>query len=185
VIAVEGDASRDAPGDVTTGGGRLRGASVEVDAPRVALVATGILLVALLGLSVALFVSGARKNDQIADLRDHGVVVVVMVTSCRGLLGGSGSNPVGYTCEGRYRVGRTRYLQTLPTNVLYAPGSRVMLVAAADDPALLSTRALVASEQTSWRVYLAPSALLVAFFVAVGGIAWRRRRTAVGSPLPR
>jgi hypothetical protein len=162
----------------------LRGAAVEVDARRVARIATVTLFVALLGVSAALFVAGARKNAQVTALRDHGVAVAVTVTSCRGLLGGSGSNLDGYTCQGTYLVGARRYRQTLPTSVLYAPGTRVALLADADDPALLSTRALVASEHASVRVYLAPSALLAVVLVAVGVLAWRRSRRK-GSVLAR
>ena len=153
----------------------LRGAPVAVDARRIARVAAVLALAALLGTSVALFVAGERKNAQVADLRAHGVAVVVTVTSCRGLLGGSGSNPVGYTCSGSYVVGGATYRQTLPTSTLYATGARVTLVAARDDPALLSTRALVDAQRVSWRVYLLPSVLLVAFLGAVGLGAWRRR----------
>ena len=179
------DASRSSLGSAATELHALRGATVEADAHRVARVATAILLVALLAGSTALFASGARKNNQVTDLRDHGIAVAVTVTSCRGLLGGSGSNPVGYTCVGTYLVGTQRYRQTLPTSVLYASGTRITLVAADDDGALLSSRALVAAEHASWRVYLVPSALLLAFLVAAGGLAWRRRRNAKVPPLPR
>jgi hypothetical protein len=153
----------------------LRGAPVQVNARRAAVVASVVVLTALLGASVALFVSGARKNSQVNDLRDHGIAVEVTVTSCRGLLGGSGSNPVGYTCQGTYVVGDRRYRQTLPTDALYAAGAHVTLVAASDDPALLSTRALVAARRASWRVFLVPSVLLIVFLGALGWLVVRRR----------
>lgn len=184
VTDLDGDDPNAAPDVATSDVAALRGAPVEVDARRAGRVAVGMLVVALFGLSAALFVSGARKNDQVTDLRDHGIAVAVTVTSCRGLLGGSGSNFVGYTCEGTYRVRGQRYRQTLPTNTLYAAGTRVTLVAAADDPALLSTRALVAARHASWRVYLVPSALLV-LVAGVGALSWRRRRASRKDPLPR
>jgi hypothetical protein len=161
----------------------LRGATVEVDPRRVARSVAVSCLIALLVATVALTVAGVRKNDQVTELRDHSVGVAVTVTTCRGLLGGSGSNPVGYTCKGTYLVGGHRYDQTLPTNVLYAPGTRVALVVAADDPDLLSTRELVAAERPSWLVYRVPAVLFVVLVVALVVLARRRRRASTSSPL--
>jgi hypothetical protein len=170
-------------GDATEDVTALRGAPVDVDARRAARTVAPLCLVALLFATVALTVAGVHKNDQVTDLRDHGVGVAVTVTTCRGLLGGSGSNPVGYTCHGTYEFGGHRYDQTLPTNVLYALGTRVALVVAADDPALLSTRALVAAERPSWLVYRVPAVLFVVLVVALGLLVWRRRRASTSGPL--
>ena len=84
--------------------------------------------------SVALYVAGARKNAQIADLRQHGVPVEVTITGCQGLLGGSGSNAAGYACRGTFTLDGRRDDEALPGNTLLSPGTKVRAVAVPGDP---------------------------------------------------
>lgn len=155
--------------------GSLRGAAVEVEPRRVVRIAGWCSVVVLLALTGVLAAAGAHKNAQIEELRDHGVGVRVTVLSCRGLLGGSGTNAAGYTCAGVYVLDGARHTATLPGNIQLAPGTVVAEIAATTDPGLLSSAQLVRSERSSPRVYLVP-AVLLAGAVALGAALLRRRR---------
>jgi hypothetical protein len=155
--------------------GTLRGAGVEADFRRVGRIALALGLVALAVVAVGLFVTGARKNAQITELRDHGMAVEVTVSACQGLLGGSGSNPAGYACRGTYVVGGRRYDEAIPGTTLYAPGTVFRAVTVRSDPELLSTVGAVAHDRASWRVYVVPTVLAVVLAGLLLAL-WRRRR---------
>jgi len=167
----------------------LRGASVgTLDSRRVGRAVAALCMVGLVVTAVVLAVAGADKNAQITRLRDHGVSVQVTVTGCLGLLGGSGSNPAGYECRGAYRAEGRRYVEDIPGTGLRRPGSTLRAVIDPDDPALLSTPAILATEHASWRVYVVPGALLLVV-IAGGAVAlWRARRAtaprATARPAP-
>jgi hypothetical protein len=154
----------------------LRGAGVEADVGRVGRVIVGLVLVALAVLVVVLFAAGADKNAQITDLRLHGVGVHITVTECRGLLGGSGSNPAGYACQGTFSFEGHRYTEAIPGDTLYAPGTKLRAVTVPQDPGLVSTPGAVASEHASWRVFILPTILLVVLVLLVGALVLRRRQ---------
>jgi hypothetical protein len=138
-----------------------------------------LILVALLVLTVVFTVVGSRKNQQIDELQQHGVPVTFIVTTCVGLLGGSGSNGAGYACRGTYQLGGHRYAEPLPGDKAYAPGATVRVIAVPRDPSLISTPDIVRSERTSWKVYVLPAvffALFVLIVTAVGIARGRRRR---------
>ena len=126
-------------------------------------------LAAMAVTAAVLFVAGADKNHQVDRLRDHGVAVTVRVSGCRGLLGGSGSNPVGYSCTGTYRYDGRRYVEAIPGDSLRAPGSTVACIVDPADPALLDTAAHVATEHSSAMVFVAP-AILAGLSVALAGL---------------
>ena len=153
----------------------LRGAGVEVDVRRVGRVAGALCLVAVAVLSIALFVAGANKNDEITRLRQHGAAVEVTVTGCLGLLGGSGSNAAGYECKGTFALAGHRYHEDIPGNTIRTPGSTVRAVAVPGSPPLLSTARAVASDRPSWPVYVAPTILVVVDALVVGALIVRRR----------
>jgi hypothetical protein len=154
---------------------RLRGAGVDIDVRRAGRVAVAVVLVALAALSGVLFTAGVDKNAQITALRTRGVPVTVTVSGCLGLLGGSGSNAAGYACQGTFTFDRHRYHDDIPGNSFERPGSTVHAITDPDDPTLLSTAALVATQRASWTVFLLPGSLLI-LFVLIGGVALRRGR---------
>jgi hypothetical protein len=160
----------------------LRGAGVSVDKRR--LIWWGLLVVAvgLLVASVALAVAGSRKNDQINQLRQHGVAVVVTSTSCQGLLGGSGSNGVGYVCRGAFTLDGRRYDENLPGNTLLPPGTKVDAIAVPSDPGLVTTPAILAGEHASNTAFVLPVVLGVLAVGAVIVLVFLRRRDPVASP---
>lgn len=146
-----------------------------MDGRKVGRVVIGLVLATLAILVIAFTVVGVQKNHQIDELRGQGVPVTVTVTSCLGLLGGSGSNDAGYACHGSYSLDGHRYTEPLPGNVLRRPGSTVAAVAVPDDPALVSPSAMVASEHSSTNVFVLPAVLLAVLLLGSGALLFRRR----------
>ncbi len=162
----------------------LRGAGVQIDGRQVARVILGIVLVSLAVLAVAFTVIGIHNNRQIDQLRNQGVPVAVTVTSCQGLLGGSGSNGAGYACRGTYELGGHRYNEALPGTALHAPGTVVRAVAVPSDPTLVSPVSVVDAEHASDSVFILPAVLLVVLVAILVVLVLRRRRAAAGDPTP-
>ena len=128
--------------------GQLRGAGVDnVDPRQLARFAVLILVVVLAVLVIVLYAAGARKNAQVTKLRDQGVPVVVTITQCRGELGGSGSNGAGFVCRGAYRLDGRRYVESIPGDTRYDPGTTIKAVSVPADPKLVALAATVASER--------------------------------------
>ena len=138
--------------------------------------AVGLVLAALLGLTVAFAVIGQHKNQQIDELRQQGVPVTVTVTMCQELLGGSGSNGAGFACTGTYSLDGHRYSESLPGTAGHAPGATVAGVAVPSDPTLLSTAQIVQSEHTSWNVYVLPAVFFALFLLVIAAVVLQRRR---------
>jgi hypothetical protein len=122
-----------------------------VDIRRVSRVAVGICVATLAVTAGVLFGAGINQNAQIVALRNHGVPADVTVTTCLGLLGGSGSNAAGYSCRGTLVVGGRRYDVAVPGSVLRAPGSNVRVV------------------------FVLPTVLLLVVMLVVAGLVLRRR----------
>jgi len=162
----------------------LRGAGVQIDGRRVAAIVLGIVLVTLAVLAVVFTVVGYNKNDQIDQLRNHGVAVAVTITSCQGLLGGSGSNGAGYSCRGTYRLDGNRYNEQLPGTALYAPGKVVHALAVPGDPALVSPVSVIDAEHSSATVYILPAVFLVLFVAILAVVLLRRRHKPAGGDGP-
>ncbi len=138
----------------------LRGASVSVDARHAGQVVVGLILATLATLGIVFIMVGINKNEQINALKNHGVPVTYVVTKCLGLLGGSGSNGAGYSCQGSYTIDGRRVFENLPGSSQYAPGDRVRAISVQSDPTLLSTPAIVNSERASASVFILPAVLL-------------------------
>lgn len=171
------------PAPVTT----LRGAGVDVDVRRVLPFVAAVCSAALVVAVVALTVAGLQKNDQIDRLHRNGVVVEATVTGCTGLIGGSGSNLVGYDCRASFTLDGHRYDESFAGDATPTPGSRFRAVAVPGDPALVATVAAVAAEHPSWRVFILPALLFVALVSAILGVLWfraGRRRPAPGDRGP-
>jgi hypothetical protein len=98
-------------------------------------------------------------------------------------LGGSGSNPVGYSCWGSFTLDGRTYRDGIPGTSLLAPGRHLRVLTVPGDPALVDTPQALANEHPTATVYLLPAVLLavLAFIVLVrrGG----RRQPALRSPL--
>jgi hypothetical protein len=153
----------------------LRGAGAGIDGRLVGRVVAVLLTLTLVVLIVVFFVAGLHKNNQISSLRHHGVAVPFTVTSCLGLLGGSGSNAAGYACRGTYPLDGHSYAEPIPGDTLYRPGTTLKAVAVPGDPALVTTKALLAGEQTSAKVFILPAVLLLVLLLLVALVLGRRR----------
>ncbi len=160
----------------------LRGAEVGADPGRVVRVLVAVTLTTLGVVSAILFVAGAHKNAQIDELRSHGIKVEVTVSSCLGLLGGSGSNAAGYACRGSYEVSGRQFVEAIPGRGQRTPGATVVGVVSPRDPRLLSTPAQIRADRSSWRVFITPAVLALALLGALAAVltGWRARRR-VGS----
>lgn len=157
----------------------LRGATVSVDARRAGQVVGGLILATLATLGIVFIVVGINKNDQINELKDHGVPVTYVVSKCLGLLGGSGSNGAGYSCQGSYTINGRRVFENLPGSSHHAPGDRVKAISVPSDPTLLSTPAIVDSERASASVFILPAVLLgVGALLGLTVLLRRNRRRA-------
>ena len=161
----------------------LRGAGVDIDVRKTGRIVVALCLVALAVVAVVLLVAGIHKNAQINRLRSDGVPVTVTVSGCLGLLGGSGSNPAGYACQGTFTLDGHRYSESIPGNTLRPPGTKVRAVAVSGSPPLLSTAHAVATDRASASVFVVPIILFVILVGLVGGLLFRRRRmrTAVAT----
>ena len=155
----------------------LRGAGARMDVHTVAKVALGLVIATLAVLVVVFVIVGVDKNRQVNELRGQGVPVTFTVTSCHGLLGGSGSNGAGYACQGTYRLRGHTYNEPLPGTAFFTPGATVHAIAVPNDPGLVSPVTIVESEHASWKVYVLPMVLFVALLLIVGAIVLRRRTT--------
>ena len=160
----------------------LRGASVEVEVRRVEHAVVGACLMALAATVIVLFVAGIQKNAQITRLHKQGVAVEVTVSGCLGLMGGSGSNLAGYECKGTFTLDGHRYSDAIPGSALYSPGTTLRAVAVPEDPTLLSTPRAMATQHTSWRVFICPTVLLVILGLLVGAVVLKRRKASAQIP---
>jgi hypothetical protein len=164
--------------DVVAAGrvGTMRGATVQMDLHRVLEVTVGVVLVTLAVLVVVFTVAGVRSNNQIDELHNRGVPVTVTVTDCLGLLGGSGSNPAGYSCHGTYVLGGHRYTQSLPGLTHQHPGAQIAGVAVPDDPSLMSLVSALKTQHSSAGAFILPVVLGVLLLALIGVVVWRTRR---------
>jgi len=163
----------------------LRGAGVEVDGRRIGRLLLGVLTVAILAAALVTAVAGYEKNGQVEALRSHGVGVEMTVTHCLGLMGGSGSNLVGYDCDGTYTVAGHHYQASIPGTADHAPGSSVRGVVDRDDPALFSTPNALRAERASPRVFILPGVLFVGAVLVAGFALLQRRRDGLALGLRR
>jgi uncharacterized membrane protein len=155
----------------------LRGAGVGgVDTRRLGHIVVWIILVTLAVLVVVFSIVGVHKNQQDDRLHNDGVPVSFTVSACTGLVGGSGSNPVGYVCHGSYMLNRHTYSEQLPGNDFHRPGSTVPAIAVPGDPALVSPAAMVATEHSSRGVFVVPVILFVFLVLLVALVLLRHRR---------
>jgi len=154
----------------------LRGAGGGPGVRQVGRVAAVVGLVALATTVLVLFVAAAHKNDQITTLHRHGVGVEVTVTTCAGLMGGSGSNAAGYACRGTFKLDGVRYEEAVPWASLNPPGTTLRAVTVPGDPALLATVGELRGEHASPRVFIIPALLLGVLVVLLAVLVLKTRR---------
>jgi hypothetical protein len=155
--------------------GTLRGATVSFNPRRLVQVAVGVVMATLVVTAIVLTVAGIHSNDQINRLQTQGQPVTVTVTGCLGLLGGSGSNAAGYSCNGSYQLAGHVYRETLPGSTFYRPGTKLVSIAVPGDPALVSPVAIVNSQHASNGVFVVPIVLGGILLAFIGVLVLRNR----------
>ncbi len=167
------------PGAVPSSSGppvsALRGARVDVDPRRAGGVVIVLALVSAVVAALFLLVAAVQKNDRITAFQHDGVPVQVTVAGCRGLLGGSGSNPVGYSCWGSFTLSGRHFREGIPGDALLAPGSQLSMLTIAGDSGPLAAPGVVAREQPSAGAYVLPAVLFAAVASTATALALRRR----------
>ena len=99
---------------------------MNVDVRRAGRVVVAVCLVALAVTGVILLVAGVQNNDQIDNLRHHGVPVAVTVTGCLGLMGGTGAQCGRLLVYGDLHPRRARSTaSTSPALAFHAPGGTI------------------------------------------------------------
>jgi hypothetical protein len=157
--------------------GTLRGAGVgTIDTRRLGRIIVGLIMVTLAVLVIAFTVIGVHKNQQTDRLHNDGVPVTFTISTCTGLLGGSGSNFVGYVCHGSYSLQNHTYSEQLPGNDFHRPGATVAAIAVPGDPALVSPATMVNAEHSSSGVFVVPAILLAILLLLIGLLLLQRRR---------
>lgn len=154
----------------------------EIDGRRIRTAVVIAFTAVLAALAVSLFIAGARKNEQITRLQRSGIPVVVTVTGCRGLLGGSGSNAAGYSCRGSFILRDHRHVDAIPGDIDRRPGTTVHAVTVASDPGLLATTSQLSAEKASTGVFLLPSVLALVLALVVLFVLLVRRRSRPQQP---
>jgi hypothetical protein len=148
----------------------IRGAGgVTVDNRRVLVVVVGSCLAILAAVAVALGIAAVDQNSRNTNLKQRGVAVDVSVTSCIGVLSGTGVTVASFNCRGTFTLGGHTYTDTIRGSTApLATGAIVKAIADPHNPSVLSTTQSVAAAHPSWRAFILPAVLLV---LAVGGAA--------------
>jgi hypothetical protein len=160
----------------------LRGASVgKVNRRRVVQVIEALSVATLAILTIIFFVAGIHRNNQISDLKSNGVTVNIKVTGCLALIGGTGSNPAGYVCQGALTIAGHHYTEVIPGSDQLPKGKILKVVVVPNDPALLTLRHTLLQEHSSGTVFILPAILLAALLVLIGALVAQRRHRAPGT----
>jgi hypothetical protein len=146
---------------------------VTIDAQAARRAVVGVGLLSLFVSAVVLALAAAHHNAQLGQLRAHGLVLTAQVSDCRGLLGGSGSNAVGYTCRASYLLHGHVYRAAISGSSAQPPGPTVRVLVDPLSPHLLS--ATLAVQRPSAGVYVLPVVLLLGFGLAAGILIVRWR----------
>ncbi len=144
-------------------------------------VAGALLLAAFAAVVVVSFISAVNDNARIDRMKNHGISVVVTVTSCVGDIGGSGSNAAGYTCRGSYRVHGVHYEEVIASKSTWSDtGTNVRGVADPSRPSTVELASAVATSSSSDSTYVIPG--LLALLCVVLSATTLLRRSSIRRP---
>jgi hypothetical protein len=164
--------------------GYIRGGGGIVDTRRLLRVVVGSAIVALAGLVVVLTIEAVHKNSRIDSLQHRGVPVDVTVTSCFGILSGTGITVTTFQCSGSFDLaGRSYNAVIVGSTANHAVGDVVKAIADPKHPTSISTPSSLANAHSTWRAYITPGVLfLVLALLVVGVLWWSRHNSAQRSP---
>ncbi len=122
--------------------------------------------VILIGVSVATLATAIGNASHVSRMKSQGVHVPATVTTCRGNLGGSGSNLASYTCYATYSARGQRYESVVGgLNTFTATGTHVSVVADPEDLAAIETTLLASSAESGPMTFAIPVLL---FLLGIG-----------------
>lgn len=152
---------------------RLRGATVSLDGRRFGRILLALISCAVAATAGVLLVNAHARNAAIDRLRNGGLPVQVRLSDCLGLMGGSGSTPVGYRCVATYSIGATTYRSHISADGAAPASGRLSAVADPQDRGSITPAATLAAERPSAGGYVLPTALLVCLLAGLV-LRWRR-----------
>jgi hypothetical protein len=167
----------------SAGEGYIRGGGGIVDTRGTVRVLVGACLVTLAVFVVVLTIGAVHKNSRIDDLQRRGVPVDVTVTSCFGILSGTGITVTTFQCSGSFELaGRSYHAVIAGSDNNHAVGDIVKAVADPKHPTSISTASSLATAHSSWRAFLVPAVLFVVLVVLAAGALWWSRRNSAQRP---
>lgn len=163
--------------------GYIRGGGGIVDTRRLFRVLIGSAIVALAALVVVLTVEGVHKNSRIDSLRHRGVPVDVTVTSCFGILSGTGITVTTFQCSGSFDLAGRSYKAVIGgSDVNHAAGDVVKAVADPKHPTSVSTASSLVNAHSSSRPFIGPAVLFLLLILLIAGALWWSRRSSAQRP---
>jgi hypothetical protein len=162
----------------------IRGGGGIVDARRLFRVVVGSAIVALAALVVVLTIEAAHKNSRIDGLQRRGVPVDVTVTSCLGILSGTGITVTTFQCGGSFDLaGRSYNAVIAGSTINHQAGDVVKAIADPKHPTSVSLASSLVNAHSSWRAFIGPAVLfLLLILLIAGALWWSRRNSAQRSP---
>jgi hypothetical protein len=169
----------DQPEDVA-GSGYIRGGGGIVNPRGLFRVVVGSAIVALAVLVLVLTIEAVHKNSRIHGLQRRGVPVDVTVTSCLGILSGTGITVTSFECSGSFDLAGRSYSAVIAgSNINHAAGDVVKAVADPKHPTSISTPSSLVNAHSSWRAFIGPAVLfLLLVLLIVTAFWWSRRNSA-------
>jgi hypothetical protein len=153
------------------------GAGFAVSGRTVARWCAAVLLASLLATTAVLFSSAAHESSLRSTLQRRGVPVSATVTSCVGIVGGTGVTATSFQCRAAVVVGGHRYVDSLRgTSAQYDRGQAVPAVVDPRHLSVLFTATSVAGSQSTGHSYVSAIvwlAVTIAFAVALA-LWWRK-----------
>jgi hypothetical protein len=169
--------------DEAAAGSYIRGGGGVMDPRRLFRVLVGSAIVALAVLIAVLALEAAHKNSRIDALQRRGVPVDVTVTSCFGILSGTGITVTTFQCSGSYDVaGQTYHAVIAGSDLNHKAGDVVQAVADPKHPTSISLASSLVNAHSSWRPYIAPTILFVVLLMLIAGALWWSRRNSAQRP---
>ena len=136
------------------------GATVSVSWTRVLTWTAGICLVSMAAVTIGLTVAAADNTSRLQRLKRHGTPVTARVTSCLGILSGTGVTVVGFRCSALFAVAGAEHTEDIhDSNTNLAPGTPVPCYVLADEPATLTLASAVDHQAPRWHAFVAPIVL--------------------------
>jgi len=161
----------------------IRGGGGVIDTRRLFRVVVGSAIVALAVLVTVLAVEAVHKNSRIDGLQRRGVPVDVTVTSCFGILSGTGITVTTFQCSGAFDLaGHSYHAVIAGSDINHQAGDVVQAVADPKHPTSISLASSLVNAHASWRPFIAPTVLFVVLVLLIAGALWWSRRNSAQRP---